>query len=231
MSPRDRILALRNEKGVILPSLLMCDFGNLEREIRALEEAGVKALHLDVMDGVFVPNLTYGLPIVEAIRRLTDLPIDVHLMIQNPYQYLAAFVDSGADCVTFHVEAEPESGPLLEQLQKSQVASGLVINPQTPVAAVEPFLPLCDLLLVMSVNAGFGGQAFQPVALDKLRDLRLKSSSDLILEVDGGVNLDTVASCVQAGGQWLVVGSAIFKHKDYKSAIQELQQTAFGDST
>ncbi len=119
MSPRDRILALRNEKGVILPSLLMCDFGNLEREIRALEEAGVKALHLDVMDGVFVPNLTYGLPIVEAIRRLTDLPIDVHLMIQNPNQYLAAFVDTGADCITFHVEAEPEAGPGAHEIRET----------------------------------------------------------------------------------------------------------------
>ena len=228
MSPRDRILALRSEKAVILPSLLMCDFGNLEREIRALEEAGTQALHLDIMDGVFVPNLSYGLPVVEAIRRLTDLPIDAHLMIQKPSQYLQAFIDTGVDCITFHIEAEPEPQPLLEELRRAKVASGLVLNPQTPLETVEPYLSLCDLLLVMSVNAGFGGQAFNPVALEKLKTVREKSSGDLILEIDGGINLDTVASSVQAGAQWLVVGSAIFKMDDYQTAIQQLMEEALG---
>jgi len=226
MSPRDRILALRSEKAVILPSLLMCDFGNLEREIRALEDAGTQALHLDVMDGVFVPNLSYGLPVVEAIRRLTDLPIDVHLMIQKPSQYLQAFMDTGVDCITFHIEAEPEPQPLLEELRRSEIASGLVLNPQTPLETVEPYLSLCDLLLVMSVNAGFGGQAFNPVALDKLKAVRASSAEDLILEIDGGINLDTVASSVEAGAQWLVVGSAIFKTDNYQAAIQQLMQQA-----
>ena len=226
MSPRDRILALRSEKAVILPSLLMCDFGNLEREIRALEDAGTQALHLDVMDGVFVPNLSYGLPVVEAIRRLTDLPIDVHLMIQKPSQYLQAFMDTGVDCITFHIEAEPEPQPLLEELRRSEIASGLVLNPQTPLETVEPYLSLCDLLLVMSVNAGFGGQAFNPVALDKLKAVRANSAEDLILEIDGGINLDTVASSVEAGAQWLVVGSAIFKTDNYQAAIQQLMQRA-----
>ena len=226
MSPRDRILALRSEKAVILPSLLMCDFGNLEREIRALEDAGTQALHLDVMDGVFVPNLSYGLPVVEAIRRLTDLPIDVHLMIQKPSQYLQAFMDTGVDCITFHIEAEPEPQPLLEKLRRSEIASGLVLNPQTPLETVEPYLSLCDLLLVMSVNAGFGGQAFNPVALDKLKAVRASSAEDLILEIDGGINLDTVASSVEAGAQWLVVGSAIFKTDNYQAAIQQLMQRA-----
>ena len=226
MSPRDRILALRSEKAVILPSLLMCDFGNLEREIRALEDAGTQALHLDVMDGVFVPNLSYGLPVVEAIRRLTDLPIDVHLMIQKPSQYLQAFMDTGVDCITFHIEAEPEPQPLLEELRRSEIASGLVLNPQTPLETVEPYLSLCDLLLVMSVNAGFGGQAFNPVALDKLKAVRANSAEDLILEIDGGINLDTVASSVEAGAQWLVVGSAIFKTDNYQAAIQQLMQQA-----
>ena len=226
MSPRDRILALRSEKAVILPSLLMCDFGNLEREIRALEDAGTQALHLDVMDGVFVPNLSYGLPVVEAIRRLTDLPIDVHLMIQKPSQYLQAFMDTGVDCITFHIEAEPEPQPLLEELRRSEIASGLVLNPQTPLETVEPYLSLCDLLLVMSVNAGFGGQAFNPVALDKLKAVRASFAEDLILEIDGGINLDTVASSVEAGAQWLVVGSAIFKTDNYQAAIQQLIQQA-----
>jgi ribulose-phosphate 3-epimerase len=228
MSPRDRILALRSEKAVILPSLLMCDFGNLEREIRALEESGVQALHLDVMDGVFVPNLSYGLPVVEAIRRLTDLPIDVHLMIQKPSQYLKAFIETGVDCITFHIEAEPEPRPLLEELTRAEVASGLVLNPQTPLDTVQPYLSSCDLLLVMSVNAGFGGQAFNPVALEKLKTVRESFPDNLILEIDGGINLETVASSVQAGAQWLVVGSAIFKMDNYQAAIQQLMQEALG---
>ncbi len=228
MSPRDRILALRSEKAVILPSLLMCDFGNLEREIRALEESGVQALHLDEMDGVFVPNLSYGLPVVEAIRRLTDLPIDVHLMIQKPSQYLKAFIETGVDCITFHIEAEPEPRPLLEELRRAEVASGLVLNPQTPLDTVQPYLSSCDLLLVMSVNAGFGGQAFNPVALEKLKTVRESFPDNLILEIDGGINLETVASSVQAGAQWLVVGSAIFKMDNYQAAIQQLMQEALG---
>jgi ribulose-phosphate 3-epimerase len=228
MSPRDRILALRSEKAVILPSLLMCDFGNLEREIRALEESGVQALHLDVMDGVFVPNLSYGLPVVEAIRRLTDLPIDVHLMIQKPSQYLKAFIETGVDCITFHIEAEPEPRPLLEELRRAEVASGLVLNPQTPLDTVQPYLSSCDLLLVMSVNAGFGGQAFNPVALEKLKTVRESFPDNLILEIDGGINLETVASSVEAGAQWLVVGSAIFKMDNYQAAIQQLMQEALG---
>ena len=157
MSPRDRVLSLRTDQPTILPSLLLCDFGNLEREIRALEDAGAKALHLDVMDGVFVPNLTYGMPIVEAVRRLTDLPVDVHLMIQNPGQYLQAFVDAGADAITFHKEAVADPAPLLERLRAADVASGIVVNPKTGIDAIADCLPLCDLLLVMSVEAGFGG--------------------------------------------------------------------------
>lgn len=225
MSGRDRILSLGSTEPVILPSLLMCDFGNLEKEIRALEEAGCKALHLDVMDGVFVPNLTYGMPIVAAIRKLTQLPLDVHLMIANPAQYADAFIDAGADLISFHVEAVPEPVTLLESLRSKGVASGLVLNPKTPLEQVIPALPACDLLLVMSVDAGFGGQAFNPVALEKLSQVR-GTREDLILEVDGGVNLDTVGDCTRAGARWLVVGSAIFRHSNYAAAIDRLQESA-----
>ena len=135
-------------------------------------------------------------------------------------------MDTGVDCITFHIEAEPEPQPLLEELRRSEIASGLVLNPQTPLETVEPYLSLCDLLLVMSVNAGFGGQAFNPVALDKLKAVRANSAEDLILEIDGGINLDTVASSVEAGAQWLVVGSAIFKTDNYQAAIQQLMQQA-----
>lgn len=226
MSSRDRILKLGSASPVILPSLLMCDFGNLEREIRALEDSGCQALHLDVMDGVFVPNLSYGLPIVEAIRRLTDLPLDTHLMIQDPGRYLQAFIDAGADLISFHAEAVANPAPLLTALRQANVASGLVVNPGTSLHRVEEHLEACDLLLVMSVDAGFGGQAFNPVALNKLASVAGGPHQHLILEVDGGVNLETIGDCVRAGARWLVVGSAIFRQNDYGTAIRSLQENA-----
>ena len=226
MSSRDRILSLGASEPVILPSLLMCDFGNLEREIRALEDAGCQGLHLDIMDGVFVPNLSYGLPVVEGIRRLTDLPLDTHLMIQDPGRYLQAFIDAGADLISFHAEAVAEPFPLLERLRQANVASGLVINPKTGLDQVTEFLPACDLLLVMGVDAGFGGQAFNPIALQKLASAASEHHEHLILEVDGGVNLNTIGDCVRAGARWLVVGSAIFGQSDYRAAIRSLQEQA-----
>lgn len=226
MSSRDRILSLGSSAPVILPSLLMCDFGNLEREIRALEDAGCQALHLDVMDGVFVPNISYGLPIVEAIRRLTDLPLDTHLMIQDPGRYLQAFIDAGADLISFHAEAVSNPAPLLASLRQAGVASGLVVNPGTSLNRVEEHLDACDLLLVMSVDAGFGGQAFNPIALSKLANVAAGHRQHLILEVDGGVNLETIGECVRAGARWLVVGSAIFRQDDYSTAIRSLQEQA-----
>lgn len=212
---------LRDLEFVLLPSLLMCDFGDLKREIASLEEAGVKALHLDVMDGHFVPNLSYGMPIVEGVRRLTDLPIDVHLMISDPGSYIPQFVDAGADCLTIHAEIEHDVCEVLEQIRSFGVVAGLALNPATPLAAVSQALPLCDLLLMMSVNAGFGGQAFNPVALDKLKTVK-ENSPDLLLEVDGGINLSTIADCYQAGASLFVVGSAIFGQDDYRQAVQQL---------
>ncbi len=212
---------LRQEKHVILPSLLLCDFGDLKREIGQLEEAGVKALHLDVMDGHFVPNLTYGMPIVAGIRKLTNLPIDVHLMISEPSKYIRQFAEAGADCLTIHAEIAEDVSSTLEQIRSLQVGVGLALNPDTALTAVEQHLPLCDLLLIMSVNAGFGGQAFNPVALEKLSAVKA-SYPDLILEVDGGVNLTTIASCQQAGASLFVVGSAIFGQSSYRAALEGL---------
>lgn len=214
---------LRDEKPVILPSLLLCDFGDLRREIERLEEAGVKALHLDVMDGHFVPNLTYGMPIVAAVRKLTKLPIDVHLMISEPAKYAKQFVEAGADCLTVHAEIDDDLGQTLELVRSLGVGVGVAINPDTPLEQVQPVLPLCDLLLIMSVNAGFGGQAFNPVALEKLESVK-SSSPDLLLEVDGGVNLKTIANCHRAGASLFVVGSAIFGKEDYRKAIEQLTE-------
>ena len=223
MSRRQKLIDCRQNGPQILPSLLQCDFGNLEREVERLTAANARALHLDVMDGRFVPNLTYGMPIVAGLRGVTDLPLDVHLMIERPERYVEQFFDAGADGITVHVEAVDDPGACLEQIRKLGAAAGLALNPDTPLEAVRPFLQQCDLVLVMSVNAGFGGQDFNPVALGKLSELRSISPESLVLEVDGGVNPETIASCANAGADLLVVGSAIFNHNDYRVAVDELQ--------
>ncbi len=226
MSGRNRLAELRDAAPVILPSLLMCDFGNLEREVRALEEAGVSALHLDVMDGCFVPNFTYGLPIVEALRRLTTLPLDVHLMISRPERYIEAFVRAGADLMTFHAEAVEDPEPILRRIAELGVAAGVALNPATPLEQVDACWDLCDLVLVMSVPAGFGGQSFDPGALDRLRYLRKTLRHDALLEVDGGINETTIGRCAAAGADLLVAGSAIFRHADYGPVVRKLTDLA-----
>jgi len=226
MTRRHALARLREAAPVVLPSLLLCDFGNLEREIRQLEAAGVQGLHLDVMDGHFVPNLTYGMPIVEACRRLTDLPIDVHLMISDPHRYIRPFFEAGADNLTIHVEAVADPRPVLQEIRTLGATAGLALNPATPLSAVEPALDLCDVVLVMSVPAGFGGQKFHPVAIEKLRQLRQITRPDVLLEVDGGISGKTIASCAQAGAQLFVVGSAIFQGSDYATAVSELTSLA-----
>ncbi len=207
---------------MVLPSMLLCDFGNLEREVQALEAAGARALHLDVMDGVFVPNLTYGMPIVEAVRRTTDLPLDVHLMIARPGEYIEQFIEAGASSLTIHVEAVDDPRPVLERIRQHDAVACLALNPPTPLEAIARYLPYCDMVLCMSVMPGFGSQPFEPVALEKLRTLRAQHS-DLILEIDGGVNEKTIADCTRAGAQMLVAGSAIFhSNVSYKQSLAEL---------
>jgi len=198
----------------------------LEREVRRLEEAGVPGLHLDVMDGSFVPNLSYGMPIVAAIRKLTDLPIDAHLMIQRPQNYLRQFRDAGADILTIHIEAVDDARPVMEQIRHLGCGAGIALNPPTPLSRLEGCLDLCDLVLVMSVQAGFGGQSFNPVALDKLRQIRELASPDVLLEIDGGINTSTIAQASAAGAQLFVAGSAIFGQPDYPQAVRELTHLA-----
>ncbi|MCA9260318.1 MAG: ribulose-phosphate 3-epimerase [Planctomycetales bacterium] len=212
----------------IAPSLLLCDFGRLAEEVQAVEAAGAKCLHLDVMDGIFVPNITYGMPIVRAVRAASQLPIDVHLMIANPARYIDEFVEAGADSLTIHVEAVDDPLPILKQIRSCGVSAGLAINPSTPLQSAEAALGECDLILAMSVEPGFGAQKFDPVALEKLQELRRRVPSETLLEIDGGVNVDTVARCAAAGAQLLVVGSAIFRRKDasYAESLLELTQLA-----
>ena len=219
MRGRSCLEKLKSTQPLVLPSLLLCDFGNLEREVRALEDAGYGCLHLDVMDGVFVPNISYGMPIVEALRKLTDLPLDVHLMIDDPGQYIQAFADAGSDIISFHKEAVDDPIPLLSRIKELDCGAGIAINPDTPVSDIKSCLPVCDLVVIMSVQAGFGGQTFNRDCLQKMRTVRELAGENVLLEVDGGVNVDTVGDCVQQGAELLVAGSAVFKQPDYLSLI------------
>ena len=226
MNRRQRFIELKSQRPVILPSLLMCDFGDLRSEVNQLAEAGIQSLHLDVMDGHFVPNLSYGMPIVAAIDELTDMPLDVHLMISEPEKYLDAFYEAGADCITIHSEATNDLVGACKHIRSLGAAAGVAINPTTPLADLEVALDECDLALIMSVQAGWGGQAFEPVALEKLRELWSKVGDSVILEVDGGVNASTIAECAAAGADMFVVGSAIFKQPDYGPVVRELTELA-----
>ncbi|REK15525.1 MAG: ribulose-phosphate 3-epimerase [Planctomycetota bacterium] len=211
---------------MIVPSLLLCDFARLGDEVRKLEDAGAPALHLDVMDGHFVPNLSYGLPIVEAVRKVTELPIETHLMISDPAQFAEQFHEAGADAITFHYEAVDDPRPLLTKLRELGAVAGLAYNVETPVSAIRPYLDACDLVLTMSVTPGFGGQHFETEALAKLRELSAMAPPEVLLEVDGGVNADTIADCAEAGSQSHIIGSGIFRHPPYGEAIAKLQQLA-----
>jgi len=222
MARRDCITRLKEISPAVLPSLLLCDFGNLESEIEKLESAGVAALHLDVMDGVFVPNFTYGMTIVHALRKLTDLPLDVHLMMVHPEKYIAQFYEAGADIITIHAEAVDDPVPVLKSIRELGAGAGIAINPPTPVSEIRNCLASADLVLPMSVNAGFGGQSFDEAALGKLDELRELTDEKTILEIDGGINAATIGDATQHGAELLVAGSAIFKQDDYAEAIANM---------
>ncbi len=207
---------------LVAPSLLASDFANLESEIRRLEEAGARVLHLDVMDGHFVPNLSFGVPVVRAVRGVTALALDVHLMIDEPGRYLEAFRQAGADLLTIHVEAAGDPELLLERIRSLGAGAGIALNPSTPVEDVLPYLHLCDLVLPMSVMPGFGGQEFQPIVLEKLRRLREQVGRRVLVSVDGGVNTDTIGRCAEAGATLFVAGTALLGQADYRRRIDEL---------
>lgn len=197
----------------IAPSILAADFAHLGAQIEEAQRAGADWIHVDVMDGRFVPNISIGIPVVEAVRRVTDLPVDVHLMIVEPERYVQAFADAGADHLTVHVEASPHLHRTVQQIHSLGLQAGVALNPATPLSAVEEILPDVDLVLVMSVNPGFGGQHFIPSALGRLQ--RIRQMIDAIgghveVEVDGGIDAQTACNVVAAGATVLVAGSAIF---------------------
>jgi ribulose-phosphate 3-epimerase len=219
---------LLSARPLIAPSMLKCDFANLHREVELLESAGVRLLHLDVMDGHFVPNLTYGAVVIQSLRKITALPFDAHLMISDPGRYLDDFVDAGCDLITFHIEAVPEPVELLRRIRDRGVAAGLALNPATPVDKVVPYVAECDSVLVMSVEPGFGGQEFMPVALDKVRRLASLVGKDRLLSIDGGIGPTTIPLAAQAGATEFVTGSAVFDAGDYGEALERMLLAANG---
>lgn len=217
---------LRSHRPVIAPSMLKCDFGNLKSEVDRLDAAKLPLYHLDVMDGNFVPNLSYGAMVIAGLRKYTSTPFDAHLMISNPSAYVDEYIKAGCEAVTFHIEAQPEPGELLQAIRRQDVVSGLAINPDTPVEAVEPFLEECDLLLIMSVNPGFGGQQFIADVLPKMTRAREIAGERLLISVDGGVAAGTIGRCASAGAEIFVAGSSIFDHADYANAAEILSKEA-----
>ncbi len=212
---------------LVTPSLLDCDFARVGEELDALLAAGVEAVHLDVMDGHFVPNLSYGAPVIADWRRRTDLPFDAHLMISDPGRYLDDFARAGCDSIIVHIEVAPDPTDLLRRIRSAGCRAGLAINPPTPFGAIEPYLAEVDAILVMSVMPGFGGQKFDPAALDKVRAAR-SARPALEISIDGGIKPDTAELAVAAGATQLVAGSAIFKGGvgQYAAALAELAQGA-----
>lgn len=213
-------------KKLIAPSILSANFVKLADEIKAVEDAGADWLHVDVMDGHFVPNLTIGPPVIEKIKKVAGLPLDVHLMITNPDDTYQDYIKAGADYLTVHVEACPNISDTLQRIREQGIQSAVTLKPSTPLEAIIPALPFADMVLVMSVNPGFGGQDFIPSALDKARELvRLRDKKKLsyLLEMDGGIKMENIAEVSKAGVDVFVVGSGIFKKPDYREIIEKLK--------
>src|SRR5512141_3281720 len=210
----------------IAPSILSADFGRLAEEVRAAEQAGADWIHVDVMDGRFVPNITVGPLVVSAVRKVTKLPIDTHLMIVEPERYVEAFAKAGADVVSVHAEVSPHLHRTLQAIRAAGARPAVALNPATPLSAVEWVLGDCEMVLVMTVNPGFGGQSYIEAGTRKVRDLRALADARnpaLEIEVDGGVKPDTAALVAEAGANVLVAGTAVFGEKDYRAAIQGIR--------
>ena len=225
------VKAFARERAVVAPSLLAADFANLERELRALEEGGVKIVHVDVMDGRLVPNISVGVPVVAAIRKVTRLKLDAHLMIVDPERFIEPFVDAGVDSLTIHIEAAPNPTPILRKIRSLGVAPGLAVNYGTSVEKALPFVGEADLLLTMSVPAGFGGQRFHEDSLETVRAFRRVVSDDVLLEIDGGIDETTIGAASEAGVNLFVAGTGVFRSNDYGARASLLKRLALDAKT
>lgn len=219
----------RSDGALISPSVLNSDLTRLAESLERLEQADVDYVHLDVMDGVFVPNISIGIPVVASVHNATQLPLDVHLMIVEPERYIPSFIDAGADILTIHVEATRHPHRALQSIRERGAKAGLALNPGTPVSHAIELLPLCDLVLVMSVNPGFGGQSFIPTALQRMTQIRSAihdGGHQTMIEVDGGVSHRNAREVVTAGADMLVAGTAIFGADDVVAAVHELRASS-----
>lgn len=213
-----------NKEIIVAPSILSADFANLEKDLKVIKDGGAKWAHVDVMDGHFVPNITIGAPVVKALRKVTDLFLDVHLMIENPEKYIPDFAKAGSDLITFHYEATLDNtDSVLEQIKSYGIKTGLSVKPKTSPAEIVRFLDKVDLLLVMTVEPGFGGQSFMPDCAEKIKFIRENAPEKLLIEVDGGINADTGKMCVSYGADVLVAGSYVYGSSDISAAISSLK--------
>jgi len=225
-------MAKPSKKIILAPSLLACDFSDIKSQLKQAVDGGAEYLHLDVMDGVFVPNISFGQPLIKSLRKSCDMVFDVHLMITKPERYIDDFIDAGADIITIHSEATENCKSTLDYIKSKGVKSAVSVKPKTPISSIYNLLDCCDMVLIMSVEPGFGGQKFMPEMLEKVVELKKESALrrlDLDIEIDGGIDASNALSCVEAGVNILVAGSSIFGKPDITAATKEILEKATGN--